>query len=96
MNENEVYAFNKISRQVDLVPESYLEHPIFGPNLELVRNGKDRIRFSEFNVTDTDLNDPATAAVVVGDAPKTTDNAGDAPATRADAKSTVATKSKED
>lgn len=56
MDTDMVYAKNLISKQVDLVPESYLTHPTFGPNLELVRNGKVRGRLSE--IIDSDPVDP--------------------------------------
>ena len=46
-SEQQVYAYNDLSGVVGLVPAHYLEHPILGANLTLVRNGKTRGRLSE-------------------------------------------------
>lgn len=46
-SEQQVYAYNSLSDVVGLVPAHYLEHPILGANLTLVRNGKTRGRLSE-------------------------------------------------
>lgn len=57
---NEVYALNEVSGVVALVPVEYLTHPIFGPNLKPVRNGKTRKRLSEIVREDTPETDTET------------------------------------
>lgn len=69
MNEPEVFAYNKISEQIEKVPESYLTHPTFGPNLKRVRTGKTRVRLSELGNTDQPAEVQATPATIPNASP---------------------------